>query len=157
LSSVQNDFRAYDPVDRKNPKPDMLRRDADANNAVALSGGFADSPLVVPLFFAIHEAIWGGGIGSAGQVVGIFVTYGAYASIFALLLGGAILWALMRASKTDAITMAIAGAGVASLAAGLFFAIGLRSVSAIVMAIAAGALVGLVFRSIAGLRPSGAL
>lgn len=119
--------------------------------------GFLVAPLVVPLFFAVHQWVWGTGIRSAGQVVGIFVTYGTYAYIFALLLGGPVLWALMRASRTDAITMAVAGAGIAGLAAGLFFAVGLRSVSAIAIAVAAGALAGLIFKSIAGLRQGGAL
>jgi hypothetical protein len=119
--------------------------------------GFLIAPLVVPVFFAVHQWVWGAGIRSAGQVAGIFVTYGAYAYIFALLFGGPVLWALMRASRTDAISMAVAGAGIAGLAAGLFFAVGLRSVSAIAVAVVGGAIAGLVFKSIAGLRPGGAL
>jgi hypothetical protein len=112
--------------------------------------GLAVAPMAFLLVVGAYQMVRGGPFD--------LVAYGVLAYLMAVLVGGPVLWVLLRTGRTDVLTMAIAGAAIAGAGIGILsiFAPGLyelavRSRVDVIVAIIGGAVAGLALRQIAGL------
>jgi hypothetical protein len=124
---------------------------ASSGTARRLLTGLVVAPMVFLLVVAVYQVKWGGR-------PDFIVAWGVFAYLVAVIVGGPVLWVLLRTGRTDVITMATAGAAIAGAGVGIFavFAPGLYELAVgsrvdVVVAVLGGAIAGLALRQIAGL------
>ena len=109
--------------------------------------GFVIAPLVVPICYFVYTAITERNQG-ASEFVGTLVNYGAYAYLFALVLGLPAFWLVRRNGYTGLWTYALAAGVIGLVGSGLMSLIGLK-VAGVLVGTVSGVVAGIVFYLIA--------